>query len=111
MEGFALITYRMLVAIGLTILVSSGCLPLSPRAIDASRIYDAPELVDDEPQIQRGEPRPIVDGIGWVVGIPNKLLLWDRRVDSHRVSFETEAAVAEYQRWNNLPNVRVRLYL
>ena len=31
----------------------------------------------DEPQIEEGKPRPLIDAAGWVFGIPSKILLWD----------------------------------
>ena len=86
-----------------------GCQPLGPQAIDATRVYDSPLLLDREPQIQRGEPRKVIDAVGWVWGIPNKLLLWNRRVENHAISVDTEAAVANYLYANELSTVRVRL--
>ncbi len=92
-----------------SLLLACGCRPLYPKSIDAARIYDAPLLLDEQPQIQRGERRKIIDGFGWVWGIPSKLLLWNRRVENHNISLETEAAIAGYLYDNNLPTVRVRL--
>ncbi|MEQ9066267.1 MAG: hypothetical protein RLO18_06060, partial [Gimesia chilikensis] len=48
-------------------------------------LITSPELdfSEQEPQIVRGKPRPVIDGIGWVVGFPGKVLLWDRRIDNH----------------------------
>ncbi|MDX1930879.1 MAG: hypothetical protein SFV81_30420, partial [Pirellulaceae bacterium] len=66
-------------------------------------------MCDQEPQIQRGERRKVIDAIGWVVGIPGKILLWNRRVENHNIGPETEAAIAEYLQVNNLDTVRVRL--
>ncbi|MDP1563217.1 MAG: hypothetical protein Q8M16_17695 [Pirellulaceae bacterium] len=88
-----------------------GCTshPLSPRHIPLAATHLAPKVIDDAPQIQRGQPRPIIDGIGWVVGIPSKLILWDRRVDNHRIGLDTEQALAEYIAENQLDGVRVRL--
>jgi len=60
-------------------------------------------------QIERGQPRPVLDGVGWVLGIPSKIILWDRRVDNHSVSPETEEAIAEYLAVNDLTSVKVRL--
>lgn len=102
---------HFLACFGLCVLtiITCGCHPLSPKAIDASKIYDSPQLLDDQPQIQRGEPHRIIDGFGWIWGIPSKLLLWDRRVDNHNISLETEAAIADYLYDNNLETVRVRL--
>lgn len=91
------------------LLLASGCRPLAPQAIDATRIYDSPQLLDEQPQIQRGEPRKIIDGFGWVWGIPSKLLLWNRCVENHNITMETEAAIAGYLYDNDLPTVRVRL--
>jgi hypothetical protein len=59
--------------------------------------------------IERGKPRPIIDGIGWVVGIPSKLLLWDSRIDNHKIGSETESAIGEYLAENRLDHVKVRL--
>jgi hypothetical protein len=83
--------------------------PLTPRKIPLADSHLAPQVLDDAPQIQRGTPRPIIDGIGWVVGIPSKLILWDRRVDNHRIGLETEVSMAEYLEQNELDGVRVRL--
>ncbi|MCH9725412.1 MAG: hypothetical protein K0U86_11020 [Planctomycetes bacterium] len=67
------------------------------------------ELEAEESQFERGEQKPILDGIGWFVGIPGKILLWDRRIDNHSVSPETEAALAAYLEKNNLDQVKVRI--
>lgn len=60
-------------------------------------------------QIERGEDRPLIDALGWVVGIPGKIILWDRRIDNHYISDETEEALAEYLATNELTTVKVRL--
>ncbi len=87
----------------------SGCSPLQPKSIRASRVYRSPELVDNQPQIQRGEPHRVIDTVGWVVGIPSKIILWNRRSENHHIGVETEQAVAEYLAVNHLDTVRVRL--
>ena len=61
------------------------------------------------PQLERGRPQAFVDGFGWVWGIPSKLILFDRRVENHRVSRETEQAIAEYLAANELHTVKVRV--
>ena len=68
-----------------------------------------PLLAEGEPQIARGKRRPVIDGIGWVVGIPGKVLLWDRRIDNHNISPETEATIAAYLEKNGLEQVKVRI--
>lgn len=59
--------------------------------------------------VESGQPRPVIDGIGWVLGIPSKLILWDRRVDNHNVSPATQAAIVEYLDQNDLQDVVVRV--
>ncbi|MFN9509890.1 MAG: hypothetical protein ACK6AO_12825 [Planctomycetota bacterium] len=88
----------------------SGCRILAPRAIDNSKQNIAPELLQaNSLPIERGKPRAIIDGVGWVVGIPSKLLLWDSRIDNHKIGLETEACVAEYLSQNQMGHVKVRL--
>ena len=72
---------------------------LKPREIHVDRVNVAPELVETtrDSQIECGRRRPVIDGLGWVIGIPSKIVLWDRRVDNHDVSTETEAAIRRYQ--------------
>lgn len=84
---------------------------LRPREIDLDRVNVAPELVaaTEQDPIERGERRPVLDGVGWVMGVPGKIILWDRRVDNHAVSAETEEAIRRYLEANNLSHVKVRI--
>lgn len=61
------------------------------------------------PQIERGDRRPVIDGIGWVVGIPGKIILWDRRIDNHQISPETETAITHYVNVIGLEDTKIRL--
>lgn len=84
---------------------------LRPREIDATRANVAPELVEatrDAP-IERGIRRPVLDGVGWVFGIPSKIILWDRRVENHDVSRRTEDSLRRYLEDNGLDHVKVRI--
>lgn len=87
-----------------------GCVS-SPYQYGGTRPYrTSSELAAiTKTQIERGQPRPIIDSIGWVVGIPSKVLLWNRRIDNHDVSSETDAAIADYLKKNELTTVKVRL--
>jgi hypothetical protein len=60
-------------------------------------------------QFERGQPHKIVDAVGWVFGIPKKIILWDRRAVNHRVSAETEQNLAEYLEANGLTTTKVRV--
>jgi hypothetical protein len=83
---------------------------LSPKAIDSRKQFIAPELAEaNVPAVERGAKRPVLDAVGWAVGIPSKLLLWNRRIDNHNISPETEVAIAKYLSDNELGHVKVRL--
>ena len=58
---------------------------------------------------ERGRKNIVLDGAGWVAGIPSKLLLWNTKVDSHSVSPETEAQLRAYLAANGLHDVKVRI--
>lgn len=60
-------------------------------------------------QIVRGRAYALLDGIGDVFGVANKLALWDRRADNHRVSPSTEMAVATYLREHQLNRTLIRV--
>jgi len=60
-------------------------------------------------RVERGQDRPVVDGVGWVFGIPSKILLWDRRALNHNVSDATVAEVTEYLDRNHLHHTVVRV--
>ena len=101
------------VAIGLCTalcLFASGCVT-APYRYGASAGYHTSEQLAavTDTQIERGRPRPVIDGIGWVVGIPDKVVLWNRRIANHNISPETEQAIAAYLASNNLTTVKVRL--
>ncbi len=60
-------------------------------------------------EVRHGRPSRLVDGAGWIVGIPTKLALWDRRADNHNISPETESQVVQYLQDENLTDVMVRV--
>jgi hypothetical protein len=88
-----------------------GCAKHRPYELGAAIQYNAsPKLAAiTTPQVERGSKRPVLDGVGWVIGIPGKIVLWDRRIDNHDVSLHTEARIAEYLAANELTNVKVRV--
>lgn len=88
----------------------SGCRGLAPRTVDNSKQNISPELIQaNSTSIERGKPRPIIDALGWVIGIPSKILLWDHRIENHRIGPETELGIQEYLESNQLDHVKVRL--
>jgi hypothetical protein len=60
-------------------------------------------------QIERGRPNRFLDGTGRILGVPERLLLWNRRVKNHQISLRTEEMVTGYLRENDLPDVLVRV--
>ena len=72
-----------------------------------STCVDTPPVLD--PQFEHGRPRKVVDTVGWVFGIPKKIILWDRRAVNHRVSLETEQNLAQYLQANGLVSTKVRI--
>lgn len=99
-------TSRVIVAaFGIAALAAcSGC---------ASWRSERPVVVTDPvfalPSVERGAPNKFVDGVGWTLGIPGKVLLWDRRVENHQVSADTEQSIAEYMSINGLGSTKVRI--
>lgn len=87
-----------------------GCGVLRPASIVRHRNNLPSDLITDgEPMIERGKKRPVIDAFGWVWGIPSKILLWNRRVESHSISQDTELLLQDYLIENDLTEVKVRL--
>jgi hypothetical protein len=73
-------------------------------------MFPNPEPFQDEPQISRGEPNVVVDGLGnYLFSLPEKLILWNWKMGSHDISPETEAVMQTYLERNQLKEVKVRL--
>ena len=62
-----------------------------------------------ESQIERGQRAPVVDTVGWIVGVPAKIVLLNNRVANHDVSLQTELAMQQYLAKNGLDKVKVRI--
>ncbi|SFH80300.1 hypothetical protein [Planctomicrobium piriforme] len=73
------------------------------------RSADLAACATPQPQIERGKPHACLDGVGWVIGIPGKVLLWNCRVDNHHISEKTEAEIEQYLACTGLPDTKVRL--
>jgi hypothetical protein len=99
-----------LISLGLSIcLLASGC---AGDGVFARR--DTPCIGDDcigpqFVQFERGQPNVVVDAVGWVWGIPSRILLWDWDVKSHNISPGTEQHLREYVAVGGLHDVKVRL--
>ena len=94
----ALLTCGLLLSLS-----QSGCMVLQHRMVESEA------CVPSEIVVERGAKRPVIDGVGWVVGIPSKVFLWNRRVDNHDISPETEAQLRQYMAQNGLSGTKARL--
>jgi hypothetical protein len=80
------------VTVGLSATLITGCATIVPYTGQGPH-----------PQIERGTPITLVDGIGNLLALPFKLLFLTWKFDSHYISPDTEAAVIEYLAARDLP--------
>lgn len=93
----------------LLLVFCSGCATVPYRYANRPESAKVLKLRPDEKQIERGRPNAFVDVLGWIFGIPSKIILLDSRVDNHRISPQTELALQEYLQRNAVTNVKVRI--
>ena len=98
-----------IVGIFLVLALASGCASLPYQYGTLARQHEPLKLRPGEKQIERGTPYWLIDDIGWVVGIPSKIILWNIKIDNHQISTNTEVALARYLGTNELGSVKVRL--
>ena len=92
------------------VLVSAiGCAAAPARTCKALHTEQDASLKPGESQIVRGRRAPVLDGVGWLLGVPSKIVMLDHRVNNHNISPETETKVHEYLASNGLDKVKVRL--
>jgi hypothetical protein len=98
---------------GFALLFASGCATGSGLSLSHAGNPSAANCSDgsctSSVQIVQGQPNKVVDGAGWVLGIPRKIILWDRRVDNHKVNQETVSEVAQFADACQLQGVCVRV--
>jgi hypothetical protein len=103
------LTLRIELALLLAVPLLAGCAVVPYEYGPAPSAPGLP-LAEEEPQIERGRPNALLDGLGhYLLSLPTKLLLLSWRVDSHRISPETEEAIRSYLADNELGHVKVRL--
>lgn len=88
----------------------SGCATL-PYSYGTAQLHkECAELAAvTQTPIERGRPNKFLDTAGWIWGIPNKILLFDHRVENHNIGSDTESAIAQYLGENSLGTVKVRI--
>ncbi len=89
-------------------LCSCASLPYTPHPATEDPL--GVKLRVEEPQIERGRPHKLIDGLGhYLFSLPSKLVLWNWSIENHSISAETEEALKKYLADNNLVDVKVRL--
>lgn len=92
--------------------------PVRAQESNIPTSFDSPSVVSEASyqaprrrtsRFEVGRPNKLIDGVGWVLGVPHKIILWDRRADDHRVSDETQDELAEYVAAHQLDSVKVRI--
>lgn len=103
--------WRSFFLLAVTLIGLSGCATTPYRFGTAQRYRTSLELEarTASQAVERGQPNKVLDTVGWIWGIPDKIILWDRRIDNHDIGSQTEAAVADYLAKNELASVKVRL--
>lgn len=104
-------TFQCRLTVALVCVLSfGGCASARYSAGSAQQYYSSSELADmSGPRIERGRPNRVVDTLGWIWGIPQKIILFDRRVENHAIDQRTESEMAAYLHDNELSTVKVRL--
>lgn len=100
--------YRWLVCGGV-LLSMAGCVTAPYRYCGDLRTEQDACLQPGEPQVERGRRAPVLDTVGWVVGVPAKIIMLDHRVANHNVSAEVETTLQQYLTSNGLDRVKVRV--
>lgn len=63
-----------------------------------------------EPQIERGKPNLIIDGIGNILSIPQKIVLLNPRIDNHAMSEKTLAVMKDFLAQNKqIKDTKIRI--
>ena len=79
------------------------------RSVAPSSLPDPALSASSGMDLHFGRPNKLVDSAGWIVGIPRKVLLWDRRVDNHDVGDETTQTMASFAQLHELEGLCVRV--
>lgn len=103
----------LIIAGSLLVTMSAGCASVPMAFHSGARNIDSATCSSDgctsSIHVVAGQPNKFIDGAGWVLGIPRKLILWDRRVDNHNVSPDTVSKVATFAEATQMADVCIRV--
>ncbi len=98
-----------LTALACLCLLLQGCAQI-PYTYSRINEPEGAILRPGDTQVDRGRPVKFVDFIGhYIFSLPSKLILWNWKVENHKISPETERILNIYLADNQLSNVKVRL--
>jgi hypothetical protein len=104
-----------LICVAFSIFLLTGC------RFHTQIVRDGPPLCCDADQtcescdairrtnFSHGQPQPLVDTAGWILGIPDRVLMLDWRVENSQVGEQTERDLAQYLAYRNLEHTQVRI--
>ncbi len=96
-------------AIWLLPLFFISCYSLEKQYNYGNPYLPSPKFLLPESQFEEGEPNVVVDSVGhYFFSIPSKLILWNRKVDNHRISNKSKQYLIQYIQENNIRDVKVR---
>ena len=101
--------YALFAVLPLLVFSAGGCATSPYRHGNGVESGNVLRLKPDEPQFEPGRENTFVDVLGWVFGIPSKIILLDSRADNHKISESTVEYMREYLQSNSLTNVKVRV--
>jgi hypothetical protein len=94
----------------LVCLGASSCATYPYRPLGDSALSRAVRTTPPgEAQFEYGRTNAFLDTVGWVVGVPSKLILLDSRMDNHHVGDDTVGALRAHLERNGLSDVKVRV--
>lgn len=98
-------------ALAALLLACGGCLSVPYHYGKDLHYVHGPALPAGESQISYGRPNKLLDASGWIWpgSLLTKLILWNHKMDSHRFSTQTVAAVQTYLADNELREVKIRV--
>lgn len=98
--------------VALTIILSvSGCATKPYRIGSSIQYIEGYEMPVGEAQIVYGRPNAFLDASGWIWpgSLLSKLILWNYKVDRHKISPETVDILEAYLALNEMHNVKIRI--
>jgi hypothetical protein len=93
----------------LSILLTLGCTTTPYRYGGNYCTNNDAALKPGESQIVRGRRAPVIDAVGWIVGLPAKIIFLNHHVSNHDISPETELSIKQYLACNGMEKTKVRI--